>query len=77
MKVVLGMFFLTFSNVNIWFAEQKLVWRAYNATKALPMTQKVGIIDKKKFAAATLKKKDKTFVVHIVAFNINSNVHTF
>ena len=33
----------------------------YSAAEALPMTRKVEIIDKKKFAAATLSKDDKTF----------------
>ena len=37
-KVVLGMFFLTFNNANIQFVEKKLIWRSYTAKKALPIT---------------------------------------
>ena len=38
MEVVLGMPFLTFSNANIRFAEQELVWRTYIAAEVLPTT---------------------------------------
>ena len=67
MKVVLEMLFLTFSNINIWFAEQELVWRTYSAAKILLTTRKVEIIGKKEFAAAALNKEDETFVVHMAA----------
>ena len=76
MKVILGMFFLTLSNADIWFAERELIWKTYNTTKALPRTQRVEIIGKKEFAAATPNKEDKTFVVHITALNmVDSSVH--
>ena len=76
MKVVLGMFFLTFSNVDIWFTERELVWKIYSAAETLLTTQKVEIIDKKEFATVTLNKENKTFVMHIAAFSVDSNVHT-
>ena len=50
-EVVLGMLFLTLSNADIRFAERKLVWRTYSATKALSTTQRVEIIGKKEFVA--------------------------
>ena len=67
LEVVLGMPFLTLSKVDIRFVEQKLVWRTYTATEALPMTKRVQIIDKREFAAATLNADDEIFVVHIAA----------
>lgn len=75
MKVVLKMPFLNFSNVDIRFAKKKLVWRTYNAIKALPTIQKGEIIDKKEFAAAALNKLDETIVVYMATFSLDSNVH--
>ena len=42
----------------------------------MPTIRRVEIIDKKEFVATTLNKEDKTFVVHIVALSVDSNVHT-
>ena len=39
------------------------------------MILRVKIIDKKKFAAAALNKEDETFVVHMAAFSVGSNIH--
>ena len=75
MEVILGMPFLTLSNADIRFAERELVWRTYSVAKALLMTQKIEIIDKKEFAAAALNEEDETFVVHMAAFSVGSNVH--
>lgn len=36
MEVVLGMLFLILSDVDIWFAEGKLVWRSYATVEAMP-----------------------------------------
>ena len=74
-KVVLRIPFFTLSNSNRRFAERELVWKTYSGAKALPMTWRVEIIDKKEFALAVLNEENKTFVVHIVAFSIDSNVH--
>ena len=73
-EVVLVMPFLTLSNADIRFAEQELVWRTYSAAKVLPMTRRVKINDKKGFAAAALNKEDETFVVHLVALSVDSNI---
>ena len=67
LEIVLKMLFLTFSKADIWFAEQKFVWMIYIAAEALPTIRKLEIIDKMKFAAATLNEDNKTFIVHIVA----------
>ena len=39
------------------------------------MTQKIEIIDKKEFAATVLNKEDETFVVHMTAFSMGSNIY--
>ena len=75
-KVVFEILFLTFGNANIRFAERELVLKTYSATKALLTTWRVEIINKKKFATATLNEDDKTSVVHIAALSIeDSKIH--
>lgn len=57
---------------------RKVFWKTYSTAKAFSMIQKVEIIDKNKFAAVVLNKKDEIWVVHIVAFSVmDSNVHPF
>ena len=63
--MVLEMLFLTLSKVDIWFAEQELVWGIYMAAKALSTTNRMKIIDKKKFAAVALNIDDETFVINV------------
>lgn len=46
-KIVLKKLFVTFSNVNIWFVEKKLIWRSYTTIEVFLTTKKVGLIDKK------------------------------
>ena len=38
MEIVLGIFFLTFSNADIQFAEKEITWRFYTTKEALPTT---------------------------------------
>ena len=64
-EVVLSIFFLTFNNVDIQFAEKKLIWRTYITKKALPATRLVKFIDKKEFAITMLDKNIETFVIYI------------
>ena len=66
MKVFLKMFFFSFNNANIKFAElEKLTWKTYIAAEALPTTNSVKFINKKEFAKAALDKNPETFIVHI------------
>ncbi len=68
MEVVLGMPFLSFSNVDVEFAKLgKLTWKTYIAAEALPTTSQVEIIVKREFARAALDKNSETFVVHVSA----------
>ena len=71
-KMVLGMLFLTFSNLNIKFSKKKLTWRFYTAAKALPITKPIEFIDKKKFAKATLNENIEAFVMHVIFLNLSS-----
>lgn len=58
-KLVLGMLFLTFSSVNIWFAKGELVWKTYSIIEVLPTMQKIEIINKKELATVPQKVYDK------------------
>ena len=61
------MLFLIFSRADIRFAKQKFVLRIYTAVKALSITKRIDIIDKKEFAVGELNLDDEIFVVHVVA----------
>ena len=69
-KVVLGMFFHTFSNINIQFIEKELTWRSYTTVKAVPTTKRVELICKKKFAKAALDENSETFVIYVASLNL-------
>lgn len=80
--------FLTLSNVQIDFNNWELKWRLYISVKVLPTAQKIKLIEKKEFGAATLNPDDKTFIVHITSIassdlansnlaNSDSTVHSF
>ena len=75
MKVVLGMFFLTFSNANIQFAKKKLTWRTYTIKEALPITRQVKIINQKVFAKTALDENVEAFVVHVSSLGIRITIH--
>ena len=68
-KVVLGMPFVTLSNVDVDFLDQKPRRGIYTTEKALPTTRYVELIDKKEFTAATLDPENETFVVHVASLN--------
>ena len=72
-EIVLRILFLSFSDVNIWFVEREIIWRRYITAKVLFITQKLKLINKKKFAALALDTNSLTFVVYVVALNIKSS----
>ena len=74
MEVVLGMPLLTLSNANTQFAEKELIWKSYTAKKALPTTQKVELINKKKFVKAALDKNIEAFMVHVSFLSLESKM---
>ena len=69
-EMVLRMSFLTFSNVDIKFAEKELTWRSYTVAEALPTTRRVELINKKEFAKVALDENSETFVVHVATLEV-------
>lgn len=76
-KIDLEILFLTFSDTNIWFAEKKLTWKSYKTTKALLITRKVELINKKEFAIAAIYKNSKIFVIYIASIIKTMLIHLF
>ena len=74
-EVILSMFFLTFSNVDVQFVEKELTWRSYTINEALATTKRVKLINKKASAKAALDEKSETFIVHMVSFNLTPRIH--
>lgn len=65
------MLFLSFSNVDVRFAElKKLTWRLQIATKTLLITSQVEFINKREFAVTALDKNFETFVIYIAALEV-------
>ncbi len=78
MEGVLRMLFLALSNADFRFGAEKLTWRSYTATEALPTTSQVKLIDEREFAKAALDENLETFVVHVSALDIaESLIHPF
>lgn len=59
------MLFLTLGNMNILFAEKKLVQKTYITVAALPTIKKVELVDKKDFTKAISDKNIELFVVDV------------
>ena len=72
LETVLRMSFLTISNADVNFQAWNLQWRSYITGDVLLTTKQVELIEKKKFAAAALDLKHKTFVVYVAALSVNS-----
>lgn len=70
MKVVLEMFFLSFSNVNIYFDTKKLIWKTYITTKAMPIARQVEQINKHNFVKVALDENSETFVVFVITLEV-------
>ena len=62
-EVVLGMPFLKISNADVAFSEGTFTLKSYTTNKALPITERVQLVDPKEFVIATLDANSKTFVV--------------
>lgn len=65
-KVILKIFFLIFSNVNIQFIKKKLIWKFYTIIKAMLIIKQVKFINKKEFAKVVLDEKVKIFVIYVI-----------
>ena len=69
------MFFLTFSNAEIPFAEKELTWRTYTTKKAFLTIRQVKIINQKEFAKAALDENVEAFVVHVSSLGSRMTIH--
>lgn len=66
MDVILKMFFFSFNNVDIRFAEGEIItWRNHTIAIILPRPKKVKLIKKRKSAIASPNEKADTFVVYV------------
>ena len=64
-EVVLGMPFLKISNTDVAFGEGTLTWKFYTTNEALPIIERVRLVDPKKFVIAALDADNETFVMHV------------
>ncbi len=70
-EVVLGMPFLSFSNVDVEFEELgKLIWRSYTTAKALLTISQVKLINKREFAKAALDRRSEIFLVYVTILEL-------
>lgn len=70
MEVVLGMFFLSLSDVDVRFGEKELEWRKYIITKALLTKKRIKFVNYKEFAIITLYPKKEVFVIHVTLLRV-------
>ncbi len=71
-KDVLGMPFLTMSNIDINFQAWDLQWRSYTIGDVLLTIRRVELIEKKEFAVVALDPEYKPFVVYVATLSIDS-----
>lgn len=76
LAVILSMFFLIFSNADMLFIEQKLIWRSYIPVEALSRTQWVRIIDQNKFSTVALNLTKEAFVVYVAHFEGKMTIYS-
>lgn len=68
--MILRILFLVLNNINFQFGADKLTWKSYIITEALPTTCQVELIDKREIAKTALNKNSKTFIVHIATLEV-------
>ena len=68
-------FFLIFGNADIQFPDQELTWRAYTTQKDLLTTQRVELINKKKFAKIALDENVKAILIYVVFFTLKITIY--
>ncbi len=70
-NVVLKIFFLTMSNVEVDFQAWDLQWRFYITKNILPTIRQVELIEKKEFTVAVLDSENEAFVIYVATLSIN------
>ena len=69
------MLFLTFSNVDVKFAEKKLTWKIYTTKKTLSTTCRVKLINQNTFARAVLDENIEAFVIYVSSLGSKITIH--
>ena len=64
-EVILGMFFLIISHVNMSFSKKSIIWKSYTLNKALTITKQIQIVDPKEFVIAAMDADSKTFIMYV------------
>ena len=75
MDVVVAMFFLTISNIDVQYAEKELTWRIYTTKKALLSTRRVKLIDQKEFTKVVLNENIKALVIYVRSLEAKITIH--
>lgn len=67
MEMILGMSFTSLNNIDVKFIEklEKLTLRSYDIIKALSITSRIELINKRKFLKVILNKNLEIFIVYI------------
>lgn len=65
--MILEILFFSLSNTDFQFDIGELIQSFYIAIEALPTISQVKLIDKQKFAKATLDKNSENFIMNITA----------
>ena len=64
-EVILRMAFLKISDVDVAFGKKTLTWKFFTINEALSTTERVQLVNPKKFVIAALDADRKTFVEHV------------
>ena len=64
-EIILRIFFLKLSNINMLFDEKTLIQKIYITNKVLPTIKQIQVINKKNFVIVTLDINNKIFVIYV------------
>lgn len=65
MKLMLFMFFLAITSVNVSFIKNELIWKIYTIENIFLITYKIKLIDKNQFIKTILDGNIKVFITYI------------
>lgn len=77
MDVVFKILFLTLSNVEIEFNNQKFRWRLYIFAKVFFTNRQTEWVRKIVFVIAAFDPEDETFIIYVTSFVIFDVIHLF
>lgn len=78
-EIVLKIPLFSLSNANVEFTEARgLIWRTYTVVEAIPIIQRIELIDKHNFIKVTLNKNSEIFVLHVLPLKASGMmIHSF